>query len=111
MVSLSRCSSDGLRLVQTITVQYTQKPHGFPLETQDRWSFPSSTSRSGHQWRSPVQSMSNRPTRASRVPSQEEYEAQMKEKQIKALKRKARQLGLALIEKPAAGIGPAEAPV
>jgi hypothetical protein len=32
--------------------------------------------------------------------SQEEYEAQRKEKQIKALKRKARQLGLELIEKP-----------
>jgi transposase len=31
--------------------------------------------------------------------SQEEYEAQMKEKQIKALKRKARQLGLEIIEK------------
>jgi hypothetical protein len=43
--------------------------------------------------------------------SQEEYEAQMKAKQIKALKRKARQLGLALIEKPSAGSGTAEAPV
>jgi transposase len=31
--------------------------------------------------------------------SQEQYEAQMKEKQIKALKRKARQLGLEIIEK------------
>ena len=31
--------------------------------------------------------------------SQEEYEAQMKDKQIKALRRKARQLGLELIEK------------
>ena len=31
--------------------------------------------------------------------SQEEYEAQMKEKQIKALKRKARQLGLEVVEK------------
>ena len=31
--------------------------------------------------------------------SQEEYEAQMKEKQIKALRRKARQLGLEVIEK------------
>ena len=31
--------------------------------------------------------------------SQEEYETQMKEKQIKALKRKARQLGLEVIEK------------
>lgn len=35
--------------------------------------------------------------------SQEEYEAQMKEKQIKALKRKARQFGLELIEKPSPG--------
>src|SRR6516162_627684 len=43
--------------------------------------------------------------------SQEEYEAQMREKQIKALKRKARQLGLELIEKPSAGSGTAEAPV
>ena len=43
--------------------------------------------------------------------SQEEYEAQMNEKQIKALKRKARQLGLELIEKPSAGSGAAEAPV
>jgi transposase len=43
--------------------------------------------------------------------SQEEYEAQMKEKQIKALKRKAGQLGLALIEKPSAGSGTAEAAV
>ena len=43
--------------------------------------------------------------------SQEEYESQMKERQIKALKRKARQLGLELIEKPAAGSGTAEAPV
>jgi uncharacterized protein YchJ len=31
--------------------------------------------------------------------SQEEYEAQMKEKQIKALRRKARQLGLEVIDK------------
>ena len=31
--------------------------------------------------------------------NQEEYEAQMKEKQIKALRRKARQLGLEVIEK------------
>jgi hypothetical protein len=31
--------------------------------------------------------------------SQEEYEAQMKEKQLKALRRKARQLGLEIIEK------------
>ena len=43
--------------------------------------------------------------------SQEEYEAQMKEKQIKALKRKARQLGLEVIAKPSAGSGTAEAPV
>jgi transposase len=43
--------------------------------------------------------------------SQEAYEAQRKEKQIKALKRKARQLGLELIEKPSAGSGTAEAPV
>jgi hypothetical protein len=43
--------------------------------------------------------------------SQEEYEAQMKEKQLKALKRKARQLGLAWIEKPSAGSERAEAPV
>jgi hypothetical protein len=33
----------------------------------------------------------------------------MKEKQLKALKRKARQLGLELIEKPSAGSGTAEA--
>jgi hypothetical protein len=32
--------------------------------------------------------------------NQEEYEAQMREKQIKALRRKARQLGLEIIEKP-----------
>jgi hypothetical protein len=42
--------------------------------------------------------------------SQEEYETQMKERQIKALKRKARQLGLELTEKPAAVSGTAEAP-
>src|SRR5262245_9216586 len=41
--------------------------------------------------------------------SQQEYEAQMKEKQLKALRRKARQLGLELIEKPSAGRGTAEA--
>ncbi len=35
--------------------------------------------------------------------SQEEYEAQMKEKQIKALWRKARQLGLDIVEQAAAG--------
>ena len=43
--------------------------------------------------------------------NQEDYEAQMQEKQIKALKRKARQLGLELIEKPSAGSRTAEAPV
>jgi transposase len=43
--------------------------------------------------------------------SQQEYEAQMRDKQVKALKRKARQLGLELIEKPSAGGGTAEAPV
>jgi hypothetical protein len=43
--------------------------------------------------------------------SQQEYEAQMKEKQIKALQRKARQLGLELIEKPSADSGTAETPV
>ena len=32
--------------------------------------------------------------------SQEEYEVRMKEKQIKALRRKARLLGLEIIEKP-----------
>src|SRR5262249_31971997 len=42
--------------------------------------------------------------------SQEEYQAQMKEKQIKALKRKARQLGLEVSEKPSAGGATAEAP-
>jgi len=31
--------------------------------------------------------------------SQQEYEARMKEKQIKAVKRKARQLGLEVVEK------------
>src|SRR5262249_22382104 len=41
--------------------------------------------------------------------NQEDYEAQMKEKQIKALRRKARQLGLELIEKPSAGGATAEA--
>jgi transposase len=35
--------------------------------------------------------------------SQEEYEAQMKEKQIKALRRKARQLGLEVVEKASGG--------
>ena len=42
--------------------------------------------------------------------SQEEYEAQMKEKQIKALRRKARQLGLEVIEKTPAGGATAAAP-
>jgi hypothetical protein len=51
------------------------------------------------------------PTQRVKVASQEEYEAQMKEKRLKALKRKARQLGLELIEKPSAGRGTAEAPV
>ena len=36
--------------------------------------------------------------------SQEEYEAQMKEKQIKGLKRKARQLGLEVIEKTSGSV-------
>ncbi len=36
--------------------------------------------------------------------SQEEYEAQMKDKQIKALRRKARQLGLEVIEKTSANV-------
>ena len=42
--------------------------------------------------------------------SQQEYEAQMKEKQVKALK-KARQLGLEVVEKTPAGGATAEAPV
>src|SRR6266567_2569907 len=41
--------------------------------------------------------------------SQEEYEAQMKEKQLKALRRKARQLGLEVIEKPSVSDATAEA--
>jgi hypothetical protein len=41
--------------------------------------------------------------------SQEDYEAQMKEKQIKALRRKARQLGLEVIEKTPASDAPAVA--
>ena len=36
--------------------------------------------------------------------SQEQYEAQMKEKQIKALRRKARQLGLEIIEKTSGSV-------
>jgi transposase len=44
--------------------------------------------------------------------NQEDYEAQMKEKQIKALRRKARQLGLEVIEKsPVSGATAAAAPV
>jgi transposase len=34
--------------------------------------------------------------------SQEEYEAQMREKQIKAVRRRARRLGLEVIERPSA---------
>ena len=41
--------------------------------------------------------------------SQEEYEAQMRAKQIKALRRKARQLGLEVIEKASGGVAPAVA--
>ena len=41
--------------------------------------------------------------------SQEEYEAQMREKQIKALRRKARQLGLEIVEKTLGSVAPAEA--
>jgi transposase len=41
--------------------------------------------------------------------SQEEYEAHMKEKQIKALRRKARQLGLEVIEKTSGGVATAVA--
>src|SRR5262249_58274372 len=41
--------------------------------------------------------------------SQEEYEAQMREKQLKALRRKARQLGLELVEKTSGSDAPAEA--
>src|SRR5262249_48762397 len=41
--------------------------------------------------------------------SQEEYEAQMKEKQLKALRRKARQLGLEIIEKTSGSVATAEA--
>jgi transposase len=43
--------------------------------------------------------------------SQEQYEAQMKEKQVKALLRKARQLGLELVEKAPASGATAAAPV
>jgi transposase len=41
--------------------------------------------------------------------SQEEYEAQMRDKQVKALKRKARQLGLEVSERAPGGAAPAEA--
>jgi len=41
--------------------------------------------------------------------SQEEYEAQMKEKQIKALRRKARQLGLEVVEKTSGSVPTAAA--
>jgi hypothetical protein len=41
--------------------------------------------------------------------SQEGYEAQMKEKQLKALRRKARQLGLEIIEKTSSAVATAEA--
>jgi hypothetical protein len=41
--------------------------------------------------------------------SQEEYEVRMKEKQIKALRRKARQLGLDIVEQAAGGVPPAAA--
>ena len=41
--------------------------------------------------------------------SQEEYEAQMKEKRIKALRRKARQLGLEVIERPSGAVATAGA--
>jgi transposase len=36
--------------------------------------------------------------------SQDEYLAQMREKQIKALRRKARQLGLEIVQKPSGGV-------
>ena len=41
--------------------------------------------------------------------SQQEYEAQMKEKQIKALRRKARQLGMEVIEKTSGSVATAVA--
>jgi transposase len=41
--------------------------------------------------------------------SQEEYEVQMKEKQIKALRRKARLLGLEIVEKTSGSEATAEA--
>ena len=36
--------------------------------------------------------------------SQEEYEARMKDRQIKGLRRKARQLGLDIVDKAAGGV-------
>ena len=41
--------------------------------------------------------------------AQEEYEAQMKEKQLKALRRKARQLGLEVVEKTSGSVPTATA--
>ena len=41
--------------------------------------------------------------------SQQEYVAQMREKQIKALLRKARQLGLEIVEKSSGSVSQAEA--
>jgi hypothetical protein len=41
--------------------------------------------------------------------SQEEYVAQMREKQIQALRRKARQLGLEIVEKRSGSVAAAEA--
>src|SRR5262249_30985203 len=41
--------------------------------------------------------------------SQEEYQAQMKEKQIHALRRKARQFGLEIVEKPSGSVATAAA--
>jgi hypothetical protein len=40
---------------------------------------------------------------------QQEYEARMKERQIKALRRKARQLGLDIVERTSGGVPPAAA--
>ena len=41
--------------------------------------------------------------------SQEEYEAQMRERQLKALRRKARQLGLEVVEPTSASVPTASA--
>jgi transposase len=41
--------------------------------------------------------------------SQDDYEAQMKQKQLKALRRKARQLGLELVERTPGSEAPADA--